>query len=77
MISIFFLFKLRTEIMVSILLYIFRFIIIYYFGDDPIFGLNTYYMDESVHEEINVGSRTVLTGIGIIFLFAEFYYINL
>ncbi len=59
--------------MLEILLYLFRLIFIYYFGDDSVFGLNTYYMNESVHEEFNIGAQLIFTGVTITYLFVEFY----
>jgi hypothetical protein len=63
--------------MVSILLYTIRLLIIYYFGEDQMFGLNIYYADSEFHQEMNMGAQVILLGIGVVFLFFQFYLLSL
>jgi hypothetical protein len=62
--------------MVSILINFGRCLLIYYFEEDPLFGLNIYYMDGKFHEELNMGSSFILGGSLIMLLIIEFYFLS-
>ena len=59
--------------MLSIILFFLRLYFIERFGEDPSYGLNIYYFEGEFHEEFGTGTKVILTGVGITYLFIQYY----
>ena len=63
--------------MVTSILHILAQIIIYFWGDDPQYGMDWYYINETFYSEMGPKSKMILTGVAITTIFIKFYYTNL
>lgn len=63
--------------LLSIIVWWSRALMIYYYGDDPVFGMYWHYYDEDFHTGFNLGGRCVLTGILVTLLLVELYILSI